>query len=238
MPPSAAATPVAQAETATVVDTAKAASPVVQTTSTTNAKSTGDAKPQSPDFLIMYTGDVVMSVDEVATTLDHIADLAESFGGHLAGRRDQGISVRIPSPRFREALGKVAALGDLTHESVIAEDVSEEFHDAEVRLANLKATQKRLQDFLAKSGNIADMLTLEHELERVAMDIDRIEGRMRFLREHVAFSTLTVTLVARPKSQPVVAGGGKPTTTSSPRIMHLDAAWLDDMGVPKLMGGG
>jgi len=78
------------------------------------------------------------------------------------------------------------------------------------------------------------MLTLERELERVSMDIDRVEGRMRFLREHVAYSTLTVALVARPKSQPVVAGGKTPT--SSPHIMPLHAEWLDDMGVPKLIG--
>lgn len=115
-----------------------------------------------------------------------------------------------------------------------AEDVSEEYHDAEVRLANLKATRQRLQDFLAKAGNLNDMLTLERELERVTMDVDRIEGRMRFLREHVAFSTLTVSLVARTKSTgATVAGLHAPV---SPRVMQLRAQWLDSMGVPNLLG--
>jgi len=62
---------------------------------------------------------------------------------------------------------------------------------------------------------------------------------MRFLREHVAFSTLTISLTARPKSQPVVAGGGGGgggvKVTSSPRIMHLQAEWLDNLGVDKLV---
>ena len=116
-----------------------------------------------------------------------------------------------------------------------AEDVSEEYHDAEVRLSNMKATRQRLQDFLAKSANVNDMLTLERELERVSMEIDRVEGRMRYLREHVAFSTLVVGLTARPKSQPALAGGGGKPITSAPRIMHLNAEWLDDMGVDKLV---
>ena len=80
---------------------------------------------------------------------------------------------------------------------------------------------------------MTDMLTLERELERVSMDIDRVEGRMRFLREHSAYSTLTVALVPRPKSQAVVAGGK--VIPNSPRVMSLHANWLDDMGVPKLV---
>jgi hypothetical protein len=196
---------------------------------------------QAPDFLIMYTGDVAMTVDDgkIPPTIDKIIDAAESVGGHLAGRRDLSVTIRVPSAHFRDALNKVGELGEITHQSVTAEDVSEEYHDAEVRLANMKATRQRLQDFLAKSANMNDMLTLERELERVSMDIDRIEGRMRFLREHVAFSTLTVGLTARPKSQAVVAssggGGGKTVVVSAPRIMHLNAEWLDNMGVDKLV---
>jgi hypothetical protein len=186
----------------------------------------------------MYNGDVSMIVDDgkIAATIDKVIDAAESVGGHLAGRRDLSVTIRVPSAHFREALNKVSELGEITHQSVTAEDVSEEYHDAEVRLANMKAARARLQEFLAKSGNMNDMLTLERELERVSMDIDRVEGRMRFLREHAAFSTLSVALTARPKSQAVVASGGqtKPTT-SAPRIMHLNAEWLDNLGVDKLV---
>jgi hypothetical protein len=194
---------------------------------------------QNPAFLIMYTGDVSMVVDDgkASATIDKIVDVAESEGGHLSGRKDQSVQVRIPSAHFREALSKVSELGDVVHQSVTAEDVSEEYHDAEVRLSNLKATRQRLQDFLAKAPNVNDMLTLERELERVSMDIDRIEGRMRYLREHAAFSTLTVALSSRPKAQPLV-GTGSPPPPAPKRVMQLHASWLDDMGVPKLEAPG
>jgi hypothetical protein len=193
-------------------------------------------KAESPDVLVVYTGDVAMTVDDgkVASTIDRTIDVSDSLGGHLAGRRDQTVTVRVPSPRFHEALEKITALGEVTHQSVSAEDVSEEFHDAEVRLENLKATQKRLQEFLARSANMKDMLTLEHELERVSMEIDRIEGRMRFLRDHAAFSTLSVALAARPKTQPLVATPVKPPPPA-PRILPLHAGWLDELGVQTLV---
>ncbi|HEX4516989.1 MAG TPA: DUF4349 domain-containing protein [Polyangiaceae bacterium] len=224
------------------------ATPVSMTTSPapTSAKTTvatADAKKtesaQSPDFLIMYNGDVSMMVDDgkVASVLDKIIDISEGAGGHLGTRRDLGVTVRVPSVHFRETLAKVGELGEITHQSITAEDVSEEYHDAEVRLVNMKAAQKRLQEFLARSANMNDMLTLERELERISMDIDRVEGRMRFLKEHVAFSTLTIALTARPKSQPIIAGGGGGggKVSSSPRIMHLQAEWLDNLGVDKLV---
>lgn len=219
----------------TTTPPANTGSTAAKTTATTDAKKTESA--QSPDFLIMYNGDVSMMVDDgkIASTLDKIIDISEGAGGHLGVRRDLGVTVRVPSVHFREALGKIGELGEITHQSITAEDVSEEYHDAEVRLANMRATQKRLQEFLSKTANMNDMLTLERELERISMDIDRVEGRMRFLKEHVAFSTLTIALTARPKSQAVVAGGGGKPVSSSPRIMHLRAEWLDNLGVDKLV---
>ena len=69
-----------------------------------------------------------------------------------------------------------------------ADDVSEEFHDLEVRLGNLRATRTRLQEFLGRATGINDMLTVEKELERVALEIDHIEGRLEFLRTRAAMS--------------------------------------------------
>ena len=195
------------------------------------------AQADNPDILVVYNGYLAETVDDgkVGATAERIVDLAESVGGHLAGRRDAAVTVRIPSARFHEVFEKVSALGEVTQQSVTAEDVSEEYHDAEVRLQNLKATQKRLQEFLARSASMNDMLTLEHELERVSMEIDRMEGRMRFLRDHAAFSTLNVALSARAKSQPVIAVGSPKAPPPPPRILQLHAAWLDELGVPTLV---
>ncbi len=205
------------------------------TTTTTKPRT---AEAQSPDVLIVYTGDVQMMVDEerMATTIDKIIDAAEAVGGHLAGRKDTSVQVKVPSAHFRDALSHIEELGAVTHRSVSAEDVSEEYHDAEVQLANLKATRQRLQDFLSKAPNVKDMLTVEHELERIGMDIDRIEGRMRYLRVHTAFSLISVELTAKPKPVKVIAQKPPPPPKAPPpRAMDLPVTWLDDMGVPQLL---
>ncbi len=192
------------------------------------------AGPSAP--LLIYVGDLAMMVvDEPAVpkTIDSIIDLAESLGGYLAGRKDTSVQVRVPSSRFRESLTQLEKVGEVTHRSVTADDVSEQYSDLEVRLTNLKATQKRLHEFLAKSGTIADMLTVGQELERVSGEIEAIEGKMRFLRSRAAFSVVTVNLAARPKQAAVVAKADAPPPP--PREISLPIDWLPRVGLDTLL---
>lgn len=194
------------------------------------------AGPSAP--LLIYVGDLAMLVVEAAEmpkTIDSIIDTAESLGGYLAGRKDTSVQVRVPSSRFRESLQLLEKLGEITHRSVTADDVSEQYSDLEVRLANLKATQKRLHEFLAKSGTIADMLIVGQQLERVSGEIEAIEGKMRFLRSRAAFSVVTVNLSVKPKPVAVIAKDDKPPPPPPPREIALPINWLPRVGLDTLL---
>jgi hypothetical protein len=188
------------------------------------------AAPVAP--LLIYVGDLQMQVDEsdLALTLDKIIDIAEALGGYLAGRKDTSVQVRVPSQRFRESLVKIEKLGDVTHRGVTAGDVSEQYSDLEVRLLNLKATRQRLQEFLSRAGTMSDMLTVAHELERVAAEIEQIEGKMRYLRSRAAFSLVTVTVAPRPKVPVKIAEQPPP-----PRDVELPIDWLSRVGIARLL---
>jgi hypothetical protein len=214
------------------------AAPAGAKTSTTSSK---DEQRTVSQALIMYTGDVALTVDAdaVARTIDSVVDAAESVGGHLAGRTNDTVKVKVPSQRFREGVQKIEKLGAVTSSNVTAEDVTAEFKDAEVRLENLKATRKRLEEFLARAGTMADMLTVERELERVAKEMDVLSGRLRFLKEHTAFSLLTVRLTAKAKPTPVVVVDAPPPPPPAPpppaRSADLPVSWFDTLGVAELL---
>lgn len=207
---------------------------------TTGASSSKDASKHasSPAVLIMYTGSLSMLVDEsvVASSIDKMVDVAEGFGGHLAGRTDGSVTLKVPSTQFRAALTEIEKLGTVTNRSVAAEDVTEEYKDAEVRLANMKATRARIQEFLARAANVNDMLTLEQQLERVSLEIDRIEGRMRFLRERTAFSTISIHVAPRPL--PIILKPPPPPPPPPPApvaAIDLPVKWLEQLGAERLM---
>lgn len=207
---------------------------VTATPAPTSAPAKAKPAPSVRAAVIIYQGDLRMesTPEDVAKTIDRIIDVAESVGGNLSGRKDNSVQIKVPSASFRDALTKIDALGGVTSRSVSADDVSEEFHDLEVRLTNLKATRARLQEFLAKAGAINDMLTVERELERVAQEIDHIEGRLEFLRTRAAMSTINVAIDAKAKSVAVVA-----TDPTKPKQATLDLpiAWIHDVGIDPLL---
>jgi hypothetical protein len=183
--------------------------------------------------MIIYSAQIHAQVEHVPAAIDQIVDAIVAQGGFLAARTDQTVTVRVPVARFREAIGRIEAMGTVFHRDVQAEDISESFHDLEVRLQNLRSVQARLQQFLARAASVNDALTVERELERVGGQIDEIEGRMRFLGNRAAFSTITVTLTPRPVVTTVVAP--PPTYPGLPDI-NLPFEVLEQLGLPRLLG--
>jgi hypothetical protein len=199
------------------------------------AEGSGASVQQAPaNVLLIYNAQLVAQVDHVPAGIDQVIEAATAIGGFLASRTDSSVTVRVPVARFREALGRVEALSTVTSRNVQAEDVTEAFHDLEVRLTNLRSVQARLQQCLARASTVSDALAVERELERVGQAIDEIEGRMRFLTNRAAFSTITVTLTARPQANTVPAG-----PTSIPYAPIPDTALpfevLEQLGLPRLL---
>lgn len=185
--------------------------------------------------LVVYTGGLAMVTEsgKIPESIDKIIDVAEGLGGGLMGRRDDGVDIRVPSQHFRTALKELEHVATVTGRSVKAEDVTEQVHDLEVRLSNLKATQKRLQEFLVRAQNVNDALTVERELERVAVEIDTIEGKVTFLRNRASFSQISVSLREKPKDTPIVASGpAKVAPADGPR---LPVPWLETLGIEPLL---
>jgi hypothetical protein len=173
--------------------------------------------------MLIYTAEITMAVFEVSGSLSQIEDLGREVGGFLSRRDDHTITIRVPAGRFDEAVKRIEKIGDVLHRNVSAQDVTEEFADLDVRLRNARAIRDRLEVLLAKSNKVEESLLIERELGRVAGEIERLEGRMKFLRDRAAYSTITVRFQARPTEN---------VTTTKPR---LPVPWLYEMGLGRLL---
>ncbi len=154
--------------------------------------------------MLIRRGDVSVRVDSLEPAMEALRRLAASLGGTVgnvsitAGEftvRSATLELRIPAPRFDEAMGGLAPIGKVEHSSVTAEDVGEEYVDVRARVANARRLETRLIDLLAtRTGKLEDVLAVERELARVREEIERNEGRMRWLGARVATSTIAVTV--------------------------------------------
>jgi len=154
--------------------------------------------------MIVRTGGASIEVSTIDSAVPRLRTLAAAVGGYVANSAIQGgreqartatLEVKVPAPSFDRLLGGLAPLGRVESVNVSAADVGEEYVDVEARIANDHRLEARLIELLAtRTGKLKDVLDVEQELARVREEIERYEGRLRYLRTHTELSTLTVTI--------------------------------------------
>lgn len=76
-----------------------------------------------------------------------------------------------------------------------SKDVSEEYYDVEARIRNKQKTESRLVTLLEKeAGNLEQVLKVEEKLDRVREEIERMQGRLRVLRDQTSLATVTLNI--------------------------------------------
>ena len=179
---------------------------------TTSAADTGAAPPMpgpgtpavSLNPMLIRTGTATVQVDSLEQGIAQVRALAQRVGGIVGNTtissgartaRQATVELRIPSMNFDRAVTGLAPIGRVEQVNVTAEDVGEEFTDVTARVANARRLEARLLDLLdRRTGRLEEVLNLERELARVREEIERYEGRLRYLRTRTSISVLTINL--------------------------------------------
>lgn len=184
-----------------------------------SAAAPSPATPQVSDSLppqmLIRTGDASVEVDSLELGVAAVQALIARVGGHVGntgysgGRgqmREASLQLRIPAERFEEVQAALGDIGTVEYFNVSVQDVGEEYVDMTARLENGQRLERRLVELLAtRTGKLEDVLAVERELARVRERIETAEGRLRYLRNQVALSTLTVRLH---EPAPIIGGSG------------------------------
>ncbi len=151
--------------------------------------------------LIVRTVEMTLVVEDVARTMQRVGSLADAVGGWVVSskrtERHRGlVSIRVPVAQVEETLRSLRALAiEQKAEVSTSQDVSDEFVDIESRIRNLQATAAQLLKLLERPGPLKDILEIQRELTTVQGEIERLQGRNRFLQETAAYSLINVSLV-------------------------------------------
>jgi hypothetical protein len=186
------------------------------------------------DRLIVRTGQAGIEVDSLEPSMAELRQVVRRVGGFVAdasiqsGRnqaRSATLQLKVPAARFDDLTEGLRPLGRLQFVNVAAEDVSEEFVDLNARIANAHRLEERLIELLrTRTGKLQDVLSVEHELARVREEIERMQGRVRFLKASAQLSTLSVNLY---EPAPLVAS----VPGRSPIVEAFKTAWRNFVGV-------
>jgi len=178
------------------------------------------------DRMIIKNAEVSVLVEDSDIAIDRLTQIVSDVGGYIVSSRIwyqdhydgesykyATITLGIPVDRFEVTMRRVRGLAlKVLDENASGEDVTDQFVDLESRLANLEATQARIQTFLEEAKSVDEALRINEELSQVEAQIEEVKGRMKYLSNRAAFSTITVTIspelpeIEPPKPHPWTPG--------------------------------
>ncbi|QKS69783.1 DUF4349 domain-containing protein [Paenalkalicoccus suaedae] len=178
-------------------------------TASTASPSSSEAFPDettmaSMSQMIIYRTEWSIEVPDAEATQATLQQEAEARGGYvveatLAQIDDdykQGYMViRIPQSEFTQFLTELeSASTRVVSSSTNGLDVSEEYVDLESHLVAQRAVEERLLAFMEDADSTEGLLAISRDLTEVQNEIERVRGRMSYLDNQIAYSTVTVDM--------------------------------------------
>lgn len=166
---------------------------------------------------LIYRANVVMEVKDYGYAQSEIRNLVAISGGYIVeftenqSKHEQGgtIILKVPSSGFSSFLDRMEKLEhESLQRSMQGQDVSEEYVDLESRLKVKQAMESRYLQFLKEATKSSQMVEFANELERIQTEIEQIRGRMRYIDQNVAYSTIEIRLYQPEEKQANLSAKG------------------------------
>ena len=164
---------------------------------------------EAADRKIIRNADITIEVPSTVEAQHQVTSIAESHDGFVvtseAKQRESNdpaqrtleikLVVRVPSNQFGRAFDEIKKLaGNTPAEQVTSQDVTEDFIDLEARIKTQKALEVQFLEIMRQANKIADALEVQRQIAEVRTEIEKLEGRKRFLENRSSLSTINVNI--------------------------------------------
>ncbi len=165
---------------------------------------------EAMDRKIIRNADITLEAAAPADVQRKISSIAESLGGFVVtseskqrqtgnGAKEElevSLVIRVPATQFGPALEQIRSAGSrVIQEKITGQDVTEEFIDLEAHLKTQKALEQQFLEIMKQARKVEDALEVQRQIAGVRTEIEKLEGRKRFLENRATLSTITVNLL-------------------------------------------
>jgi hypothetical protein len=160
------------------------------------------------DRKILRDAELTLEVGAPAEVQRKITSIAETLGGFVVTSESKqrqigdarqelevNLVVRVPANQFGAALDQIrGAASRVVQEKITGQDVTEEFIDLEARIKTQKALESQFLEIMKQAHKVEDALEVQRQIADVRTEIEKLEGRKRFLENRASLSTITINL--------------------------------------------
>jgi hypothetical protein len=207
--------------------------------------------------MVIRTANLSLVVENAAASLTRAAGVVERRHGYVAetkqwledGQVRASAILRIPADQLAPALDEIRKEAiRVSNEGITGQDVSAEYADLDAQLTNMHAAEAELRQLLTtvreRTQKASEVLDVYRELSKIRSDIDRLQGRVNYLKQMTAMSTINLELTPDQLSQPLVESSWRPLAIATAAGRSLVSAlkwlgtvliWLVVFGIPLIV---
>jgi hypothetical protein len=185
---------------------------------------TAQSQSQPFDRMVIRTAQLSLEVGDMEQALAQVRQIAQQGGGIVSAsntrverineqeRMVADLTIQVRSDGLDATLSALRALGKVTTETSASQDVTEEYVDLDSNLRNLQASEAAILRLMDRAERIEDIVSLQRELTNIRGQIERIQGRKRYLERRSDMATVTLSLRLPPVegARPLSGGAWDP----------------------------
>lgn len=181
--------------------------------------------------MVIKNAEIRLLVKDSDVALDSVTQLVGDVRGYIISSqvwyaeyntenyKYATITIGIPADQFEVVLRRLRGLSiRVLNETASGQDVTDQYVDLQSQLVNLEATRDRIKSFLEQAKTVDEALRINQQLSEIEAQIEQVKGKMNYLSDRSAFSTVTITI--EPDLPPI-----PPTATPTPAPTATPVPW-------------
>jgi len=150
---------------------------------------------------LIKSGDISFATDSIAKTKQRIKQAVKKYKAYISSEVEDNyydkisndITIRVPFENFDKLLADIGkGVESFDSKNISISDVTSEYLDVEARIKTKKELENRYHELLNKANTVSEILEIEREIANLRSDIESYEGRLKYLKNQVSYSTLEV----------------------------------------------
>jgi Domain of unknown function (DUF4349) len=142
--------------------------------------------------IVIHNATLSVGVDSRDSANARLSRIAAGAGGYAVTLGNDMSVIRVKTELLASTIVEISTLGKVTDKSISGNDVTDEYSDYQLRLESATKARTRYLELLAKAENVEATLKVEKELERLSIEIEQLEGKIKKIDHLAAYSTISV----------------------------------------------
>ncbi|WP_223607518.1 DUF4349 domain-containing protein [Chryseobacterium sp. OSA05B] len=152
---------------------------------------------------VIKNGNMRIQVGDIKKAQNQVADILKKNNAYIQTEQFQNTDVddnldlviRVPHKNFDALINSFSdGVGSVLSKNISSDDVTEEYTDVSIKLANKRIYLEKYRDMLRSASTTKDMIEIQEKIRELEDEIDVAEGRLRFIDDRVNYSTLNLSL--------------------------------------------